>query len=108
MDNRRSCDMRKHSDWLRLILGSQSGQIFYSAIFFTSNGHTWVQMYRQMYLKDVEIAKKVHIVGLNNKNIKQLIYVFVPIKSQIGREILKLLSNLSKIVMIRIVGIRRL
>ena len=33
-------------------------------------------MYQQMYLKDVEIAKKVHIVGLNDDNIKQLIYLF--------------------------------
>ena len=33
-------------------------------------------MYRQMYLKDVEIAKKVHIVGLNDENIKQWIYFF--------------------------------
>ena len=31
-------------------------------------------MYRQMYLKDIEIAKKVHIVGLNDENIKQMIY----------------------------------
>ena len=67
--------MRKHSDWLRLILGSQSGQIFYSAISFTSNGRTWVQMYLKMYLKDVEIAQKVHIIGLNDENNKQLIYL---------------------------------
>ena len=33
-------------------------------------------MYRQMYLKDVEIATKVHIVGLNDENIKQWIYFF--------------------------------
>ena len=31
-------------------------------------------MYRQMYLKDLEIAKKVQIVRLNDDNIKQLIY----------------------------------
>ena len=29
-----------------------------------------------MYLKDVKIAKKVHIVGLNDENVKQLIYFF--------------------------------
>ena len=78
----KSCDMRKHSDWLRLILGSQSGHIFYSTIFFNSNGRTWVKMYRQMFLKDVEIAKKVHIVGLNDENIKQSIYFFGTDKCQ--------------------------
>ena len=61
-----------------------------------------------MYLKDVEIAKKVHIVGLNDKNIKQLIYFFGTDESTNLPKILKLLSNLSKIVMIKIVGIRRL
>ena len=65
--------MREHSDWLIVILGSQSGQIFYSAIFFTSNGRTWVQMYRKMYLKDMEIAKKVHILAPTDENIKQVI-----------------------------------
>ena len=39
-------------------------------------------MYRQMYLKDVEIAKKVHIVGLNDENIKQWIYFFGSDKCQ--------------------------
>ena len=38
-------------------------------------------MYRQMYLKDMEIAKKVHIVGLNDEIIKQLIYSFGTVKS---------------------------
>ena len=39
-------------------------------------------MYRQMYLKDVEIVKKVHIVGLNDENIKQWIYFFGTDKCQ--------------------------
>ena len=39
-------------------------------------------MYRQMYLKDVDIAKKVHIVGLNDENIKQWIYFFLNDKCQ--------------------------
>ena len=39
-------------------------------------------MYRQMYLKDVEIAKKVHIVGLFDQNIKQWIYSFCTDKRQ--------------------------
>ena len=34
-----------------------------------------------MYLKDVEIAKKVNIVGLNDENIKQWIYFFLKDKS---------------------------
>ena len=34
-----------------------------------------------MYLKDVEIAKKEHIVGLNDENIKQWIYFFLNDKS---------------------------
>ena len=34
-----------------------------------------------MYLKDMEIAKKVHIVGLNDENIKQWIYFFLNDKS---------------------------
>ena len=81
----RSCDMREHSDWLIIILGSQSGHIFYSAIIFTSNGRTWVQMYREMYLKDVEIAKKVHILAPTDENIKQVIYLE---STKIGRQIL--------------------
>ena len=79
--------MREYSDWLVVILGSQSGQIFYSAIFFTSNSRTWVQMYRKMYLKDVEIAKKVKFVGVNEENIKQWIHIFlVAINVKIGRQ----------------------
>ena len=39
-------------------------------------------MYRQMYIKDLEIAKKVHIVGLNDENIKQWIYFFGTDKCQ--------------------------
>ena len=39
-------------------------------------------MYHQMYLKDVEIAKKVHIVGLKDENIKQWIYFFLNDKCQ--------------------------
>ena len=59
-----------------------------------------------MYLKDVEISKKVHIVGLNNENIKQLTYLFnlVPIKAQIGREILKLFQKMYLILRYQIVG----
>ena len=34
-------------------------------------------MYRQMYFKDVDIAKNVHIVELNDENIKQLISFFL-------------------------------
>ena len=74
--------MRDHSDWIIVILGSQSGQIFYSAIFFTSNGRTWVQWHRQMHLKDVEIAKNLQIVGQNDQNIKQWIYLFCSDKCQ--------------------------
>ena len=70
--------MSEDSDWLIIILGSQSGQIFDSAIIFTSNGPTWVQMYRQMYLKDVEIAKKVHILAPTDENIKEVIYLKSP------------------------------
>ena len=33
-------------------------------------------MYRQVYLKDVEIAKQVRIVGLKDENIKQWIFFF--------------------------------
>ena len=76
--------MREHSDWLIVILGSQSGQIFYSAIIFTSNGRTWVQMY-------VEIAKKVHILAPTDENIKQVIYLK---STKIGRQILKLFHKL--------------
>ena len=71
-----SCDLREHSDWLRVILGYKSVQIFHCATIYTYNVRTQVQLYRKMYLKDVEIAKKVHIVGLNDQNIKQWIYSF--------------------------------
>ena len=71
-DNMRSCDMREHSDWLRVVLGTQSGQIFYSAILFTSNGRTWVQLYRKLYLNTFEIVKKVQILALTDQNIKLL------------------------------------
>ena len=74
--------MRKHSDWLRLILGSQSGHILYSTIFFTLNVRTQVKLYRQIYLKDVEIAKNLQIVGQNDQNIKQWIYFFCSDKCQ--------------------------
>ena len=57
-----------------------------------------------MYLKDVQIAKKVHIVGLNDENIKQLIYFLVPIKVQISREILKLFQKLYLILRYNIVS----
>ena len=69
--------MREHSDWLRVILGYKLVQIINSAMILTLNVHRHVQLYRQMYLKDVEIAKKVQIVVLNDENIKQLIYFVV-------------------------------
>ena len=47
-----------------------------------------------MYLKDVEIAKKVHIVWLNDENIKQLIYFVGTNKGTNGREKLKLFQKL--------------
>ena len=68
--------MREHSDWLRVILGYKSIHLFHSAKIFTSDVRSQVQWYRKIYLKDVEIAKKVHIVGLNDRHIKQLIYLF--------------------------------
>ena len=34
-DNMRSCDMREHSDWLRVISGYNSVQIFHSVMIFT-------------------------------------------------------------------------
>ena len=39
-------------------------------------------MYRQMYLKDVDIAKNLQIVRLNDQNIKQWIYSFATDKRQ--------------------------
>ena len=38
-------------------------------------------MHRQMHLKDVEIAKNLEIVRLNDQNIKQWIYFFLNDKS---------------------------
>ena len=67
--------MREHSDWLRVILGYYLEQIFYSAIFFTSNGRTRLQLYRKLYLKTLEIEKKVHILGPTDQNIKLLLYL---------------------------------
>ena len=55
-DNMRSCDMREHSDWLIVILGYKSVQIFHSAIIFKLNVRTQVQCYRKLDLKDVNIA----------------------------------------------------
>ena len=52
-------------------------QILNSAITFKLNVRTQVKRYRKLDLKDVEIAKKVHIVGLNDENIKQWIYFFL-------------------------------
>ena len=57
----KSCDMREHSDWLRGILGYQSVQLFYSAIFLTLNGRTQVKLYQKLYIKTFEIDKKVHM-----------------------------------------------
>ena len=77
--------MRDHSDWIIVILGSQSGQIFYSAIFFTSNGRTWVQWHRQMHLKDVEIAKNKSLAKMTKILNSGYIY-FVAINVKIGRQ----------------------
>ena len=57
-DNMRSCDMRKHIDWLSVILGYKSVQIFHSPPIFKFNVLTQVQCYRKLDLKDVDIAKK--------------------------------------------------
>ena len=78
----KSCDMRGHSDWLRVILGYKSVQIFHSAIIFKLKVRTQVQRYRKIELKDVDIAKNLHIVGLNDQNIKQWIYSFGTEKCQ--------------------------
>ena len=77
-----SCDMREHSDWLSVILGHKSVQIFHSAPIFKLNVLTQVQCYRKLDLKDVEIAQKVQIVGQNDQNIKQWIYSFCTDKGQ--------------------------
>ena len=74
--------MREHSDWLSLILGYQSVQIFYFGMIFTLKVRTQVKRYRKLYLKDVDIDKNLQIVGLNDQNIKQLIYSFDTDKCQ--------------------------
>ena len=74
-DNMRSCDMREHSDWL--ILGYKSVQIFHSAINFKLNVRTQVQCYRKLYLKDVDIARNLQIVGLDYQNIKVRLWVLM-------------------------------
>ena len=38
-----------------------------------------------MYPKDVDIAKNLQIVRLNDQNIKQLIYFLLPINVKISR-----------------------
>ena len=81
-DNMKSCDMRGHSDWLRVILGYKSVQIFHSAIILKLKVRTQVQRYRKIDLKDVDIAKNFQIVGLNDQNIKQWIYSFGTDKCQ--------------------------
>ena len=60
----------------------KSVQIFHSAITFKLNVRTQVIRYRKLDLKDVDIAKKVHIVRLNDENIKQWIYFFPKDKCQ--------------------------
>ena len=82
MDKMRSCDTREHSDWLIVILGYKSVQIFHSAINFKLNVRTQVKRYRKLDLKDVDIDKNLQIVGLNDQNIKQSIYSFDTDKCQ--------------------------
>ena len=84
----RSCDTREHSNWLIVILGYRSVQIFHSAIIFKLNVRTQVQCYRKLDLKDVDIAKNLQIVRLNDQNIKQLIYSFGTDKHQKRQKIL--------------------
>ena len=69
--------MREHSHWLIVILGYKSVQIFHSAPIFKLNVLTQVQCYRKLDLKDMNIAKNLQIVGLNDQNIKQWIYSFL-------------------------------
>ena len=47
----KSCDMRKHFDWMRVILGYKSVQIFHFALIFKEKGRTQVQCYRKLDLK---------------------------------------------------------
>ena len=79
-----SCDMREHSDWLSVILRYTSVEIFHSASIFKLNVLTQVQCYRKLDLKDVDIAKKVHILAPTDENIKQVIYLK---STKIGRQI---------------------
>ena len=58
-----------------------------------------------MYLKDVEIAKKVHILAPTNENIKQVIYLK---STKIGRQILKLFQKWYLILRYNIVSTRAL
>ena len=74
--------MREHSDWLILILGYKSVQIFHSAIIFKLNVRTQVQCYRKLDLKDMDMAKNLQIVRLNDQNIKKWIYFFCSDKCQ--------------------------
>ena len=94
-----SCDMREHSDWLSVILGYKSLQIFHSAPIFKLNVLTQFQCCRTLDLKDLDIAKNVQIVGLNDQNIKQWIYSFGTAKRQ-NRQ--KTTFNFSEIVSIKI------
>ena len=59
--------MREHSDWLRVILG-------YKFLLKTSAHRS--KCTDKCTLKTWRLQKKVHIVGLNDENIKQLIYLF--------------------------------
>ena len=68
--NMKSCDMREDSDWLKVILGYKSLQIFHSVIIFKLKVRTQVQRYRKIDLEDVDIAKNLQIVGLMTKRIK--------------------------------------
>ena len=72
----KSCDIMEHSDWLRGILGYQSVQLFYSAIFLTLNGRTQVKLHQKLYIKTFEIDKKVHMALptkiLNHFNIQNV------------------------------------
>ena len=77
-----SCDMKEHSDWLSVILGYKSVQIFHSVPISKLNVRTQVKRNRQVDLKDVDIDKNLQIVGLNDKNIKQSIYFFDTDKCQ--------------------------
>ena len=44
-------------------------------ILFSLNVRTRLQLYRKLYLKTLEIAKKEHILGPTDENIKPLIYL---------------------------------